>query len=189
MTIDANAYSVSLFRTEIDGENVFEARVSELPGIVGYGDTAAEAHAMVIEAIQKLAEMADADGESLPAPTPRDSQYSGRITLRMSQALHRLARATADREGVPMNALLCERLAISLGMTAAAVSAPSIPHHGNVIESIKPDSLQAAVHFQFGILGSGGHATHFTIETAASTPSLPEGSKHFLSLLAPNPES
>jgi predicted RNase H-like HicB family nuclease len=173
MTTDANAYNVSLCRTEIDGERVFEARVSELPGIVGYGDTAAEAHAMVIEAIEKLVEMAAADGEKLPEPTPRDTQYSGRITLRMSQTLHRLAKITADKEGATLNALLCERLAISLGMSAASilrepplVQAPLIQHQ-TLVQLFTPINYHGEIKTKE--LPNEGRTTLFTTGTAAST--------------------
>jgi predicted HicB family RNase H-like nuclease len=194
MTTDANAYAVSIFRTEIDGENVIEARVSELPGIVGYGDTAAEAHAMVIEAIEKLAEMAEADGERLPDPTPRESRYSGRVTLRMSQTLHRLARVTADREGVTLNALLCDRLAVSLGMTAASFLAPSRPQHIYVQELGTPASLLTVVHLhgQIGIMRGverGDDIPYFTTETAASSPTMPVRSGDLLSLASSDSEA
>jgi predicted HicB family RNase H-like nuclease len=118
MTTDSNAYNITISRTEIAGEKVFEARVAELPGITGYGESAAEAHAIAVEAIDALQEMAANDGDKLPPPIQRDLECSGRITLRMSPMLHRLAKLTAETEDLTLNALLCERLALSLGMTA-----------------------------------------------------------------------
>jgi predicted HicB family RNase H-like nuclease len=135
MTIDPSAYNITLSRTEIDGEKVFEARVAELPGIVGYGDSAGQAHAVAVEAIEKLQEMAAKDGETLPTPIKRDPECSGRITLRMSSALHRLAKLTAEAEDVTLNSLLCERLAVSLGMSVGQRTV-SITKYS--IESIRP---------------------------------------------------
>ena len=57
MDIDAHTYNISVRRGEFEGETLFEARVRELPDLVEYGETYAEAYDLAIDAIETTAEM------------------------------------------------------------------------------------------------------------------------------------
>ncbi len=52
---DPHAYTITVRQGEYEGEPCFEARVRELPDLAEYGDTAEEAYALAIDAIETTA--------------------------------------------------------------------------------------------------------------------------------------
>ena len=61
-------------------------------------------------------EMAEEDGETIPAPTVEKIQeYSGKFTVRLSKSLHREIAKRAEMEGVSLNQYMVEAAAEKLG--------------------------------------------------------------------------
>ncbi len=65
---DPNEYTVTCRKTRVEDEVVFEARVIELPDVVGYGDTREEAKQEALGAIAGLQEMAQRMRHPFPEP-------------------------------------------------------------------------------------------------------------------------
>lgn len=108
---DPNEYTVTSRRTTVEGEALFEARVIELPDVVGYGETREEAEAAAIESISGLQDLAREMGHTFPAPNPVPTEYSGRVTLRVSRSLHRQVAMLAHLEDVSLNQFINEAIA------------------------------------------------------------------------------
>jgi predicted HicB family RNase H-like nuclease len=107
---DPNEYTVTSRRTTVEDETVFEARVIELPDVVGYGDTRDEAEAAAIESISGLQDLAKEMGHPFPAPNPVPAEYAGRLTLRVSRSLHRQIALLAYLEDVSLNQFINEAI-------------------------------------------------------------------------------
>lgn len=109
---DPYAYTITVRRRNIDDEALFEAVVAELPDLSGYGETYQEAYDFVIDLIEELCADALIDGRPFPKPRPEnDVEYSGRLTLRLTKRVHRLAAEAAELEGVSLNAYLAMAIA------------------------------------------------------------------------------
>jgi hypothetical protein len=100
---DPSAYGIVVRRRTIDGEEVCEARVRELPDLAEYADTPDEAYVLAIDAIATTAEILADHGKTMPPPLEPVDDWSGRVTLRLPKSLHRLVSETADDEGCSLN--------------------------------------------------------------------------------------
>lgn len=127
MDIDAHAYNISVRRGEFEGETLFEARVRELPDLVEYGETYAEAYDLAIDAIETTAEMFAELGRALPAPLAPTDDYSGRVTLRLPKSLHRVLAEIAETEGVSLNQHIVNILTYYSGYLTGLQQGKSIP--------------------------------------------------------------
>jgi predicted HicB family RNase H-like nuclease len=103
MMIDASEYTITVRKGHFDGEECFEARITELPDVAEYADTFEEAYALAIDTIEVTAELFAELGKPMPPPIIPANDYSGRVTLRLSKSLHRMLAQTADNEGVSLN--------------------------------------------------------------------------------------
>ncbi len=110
MSIDAKNYSIAVCYGLFDGEECFEARVSELPDLVEYADSHEEAYNLAIDAIETTAVIMSQKGKSMPLPRRRVDNYSGRVTLRLPKTLHRYLAVRAEYEDVSLNALITSAL-------------------------------------------------------------------------------
>ena len=107
----ASEYGISVRLVIRDGEEMFEARVAELQDVIAFGDTYNEAYESVIEAVTGIQEMFADKGKSLPPPEQEISDFSGRITFRMSKSLHQCVHASAARDGISLNQWILEAVA------------------------------------------------------------------------------
>jgi predicted HicB family RNase H-like nuclease len=122
MTIDPHAYNISVRRGVFDGEDLFEARVKELPDVAEYGETYQEAYELAVDTIATAATaFAEQRRPFPPAQEPADD-FSGRVTLRIPRSLHRALAAAAEEEGVSLNAHLVGVLTHYSGFAAASRS-------------------------------------------------------------------
>ena len=113
--MNPNAYTVNVRQIEVDGKRLFEARVTELPDVVDFGETHEEAYQLAIDTIETTADILAEQNRIMPQPAVVEDLYSGRMTLRVPKSLHpRLARQ-ADREGVSLNQYLVTVLAHGCG--------------------------------------------------------------------------
>lgn len=110
MSIDARKYSITVCYGFFDGEDCFEARVSELPDLVEYADSHEEAYNLAIDAIETTAVIMSQKGKSMPLPNRRVDNYSGRVTLRLPKSLHRHLAIRAECEDVSLNTLITSAL-------------------------------------------------------------------------------
>jgi predicted RNase H-like HicB family nuclease len=86
---EAENYSVVVRRVVLEGEAVYEARVKEFPDLTEYADSAEEAYALVIDAIETVASIYAEKGREMPAVSEPASEFSGRVTLkRMSVSIN-----------------------------------------------------------------------------------------------------
>lgn len=117
---EAYSHVVSPLNAEEGGGFVFT--IPDLPGLLADANTADEAVADGREAFQSVVSAWADMGRELPAPTLKAAVFapanaSGRFVSRVPRSLHlRLtARATAEAEGVSLNALVMALIAEGLG--------------------------------------------------------------------------
>jgi len=146
--IDPSEYTISIRKISIDGNDLFESSIREIPSVREYGSTYEEAYELALDSINTLAEMHEEEGRIFPVPAPKDDAYSGRITLRLAKSLHASCTNNADREGVSLNSwintVLAEYVGRSIGYETARATyvettsirnkASSVHVVGNVIE-------------------------------------------------------
>jgi antitoxin HicB len=114
------AYYKSLtYPTEIvrEEDGIVVAFHPDLLGCVAQGESADEALTNLDEARAAWLEVRLKD--HLPIPEPPDENYSGRVLVRMSPALHAAIAHRARRQGVSTNQFIVTSLAESLGMAKA----------------------------------------------------------------------
>ncbi|OYQ87207.1 hypothetical protein B9T21_06610 [Wohlfahrtiimonas chitiniclastica] len=104
---DAEAYTITLRKINVDGVELFEASVRELPSLMDYGETSEEAHRMILESIDMAYEYFLSENKEFPVPDQRNDrsfdQYSGRLTLRVPKRLHARLSNSAEENGVSIN--------------------------------------------------------------------------------------
>ena len=120
----ANEYGIAVRLVKQDGEEMYEARVAELPDVATCGSTYAEAYEAAVDAICGLQRMFAAKGKTLPPPEVVETEFSGRVTLRMSKSIHGAIHRFAALEGVSLNQWIVEAVAcrVNSGKMAPASS-------------------------------------------------------------------
>ena len=97
---------------EADGG--FSAEFLEFPGCFAEGDTADEAFRSLEEAAKSWIEVALSQKQEIPPPSANHG-FAGKIALRLSRDLHRLAVRKAERDGVSLNQCLATAIAAWVG--------------------------------------------------------------------------
>jgi len=116
---DARNYSVSVRFGSFNGENCFEARVRELPDVVEYAYTCAQAYELALDSFATTAKFFSEKGLSMPPAQEPLEDYSGRVTLRLPKSLHRGLALKAEAEDISLNQLLVSVLSAFRGFDAA----------------------------------------------------------------------
>jgi predicted HicB family RNase H-like nuclease len=150
---NAHAYTITVRQRAIDGEEVFEATVAELPDVRGYGDSYTEAYDLAIDAITSLAEAAFAEGSHFPQPmSVEEGDYSGRVTLRLSKTVHRMAAERATAQGVSFNSYLASVITadVTRADTGAAIARECAP----LLKQLEALVAQHATHAQASAVGT-----------------------------------
>lgn len=126
MTFDPNSYTITIRRETVDGDPMYVGYVAEFPNIQAFEDTFEEARSILIDAIQTLYQVAEENGQSMPSPRKDETEFSGRITLRMPKSLHRQVAALAELDDVSLNQYLLSAIAQQIGHTQmlSAISTP-----------------------------------------------------------------
>ena len=115
-------YAVRVYR-EPAGSG-FTAEIPDLPGCITCADTLDEVWALIEDAKQGWLELALADGDPTPEPTPPlEEQPSGKFTVRVPRSLHRKLTEEARREGVSLNQFVTVALAETVGVRQVQISA------------------------------------------------------------------
>jgi predicted HicB family RNase H-like nuclease len=110
-----------------DADGSFFAEIVEFPGCFASGKNASEALADLESVAVDWINTATAQGQQIPEPMD-SSDYSGKLVLRMTKALHKRAALWAQREGVSLNQFIITCLAEAVGERARPVVVYSPPH-------------------------------------------------------------
>jgi|TARA_B110000196_G_C21123818_1_gene654687 predicted HicB family RNase H-like nuclease len=113
--MNASEYNIIVRQGTFEGEVCFEARVTELPDVAEYADTYQEAYELAIDTIETTSEMLGEQGKVMPLPYVPETDYSGRVTLRMAKSLHRRVSEISADEGVSVNQLIVTALSYHMG--------------------------------------------------------------------------
>lgn len=105
---DAEEYTISVRRENIEGDTLYVARVEELPDVEEYADDYEFAKQLAIDTIKTAQKMFLAKGMAFPEPKIFTEQpiVSGRVTLRLPKSLHAQCVKSAEEEDVSLNAYL-----------------------------------------------------------------------------------
>lgn len=109
-------YSFVVERIVDEDGGGWRARVADLPGISGDGDTPEAALEDAMAAVESYVLMMEEMGREVPPPpkaTP--SKFSGKLMLRMTKRLHSSIARLAEAEGVSQNYLISTLLAEAIG--------------------------------------------------------------------------
>lgn len=134
--IDPEMYRVEIAKiTAEDGSTLFHAKVKEFPHVETFGDSFDEAYRLALDSISSLIELANEMGKEFPLPqesqrpVQEESEYSGRVTLRMPKRMHAVLARHAEDEGVSLNHYFVSILAF-----AAAKPSLIFAQHSNNVE-------------------------------------------------------
>lgn len=106
----------------------YVSTIHEFPGCVAYGKTPNKALTALESAAEAWIEAALESGYPVPEPATYDD-FSGKIALRISRRLHKMAAERAQEEATSINQLLSSAIAHYLGQTdALAKSLEKIDH-------------------------------------------------------------
>lgn len=119
MAFDPSAYRITVQRENVDGESYHVGTVMELPDVVVYEDSHNKAYSALLKVIADLKSAADDDGRTFPEPRPRTSEYSGRLTVRLPQHLHRKVAIQAEYEDISINQFVATAIAECVGEMSA----------------------------------------------------------------------
>lgn len=97
-----------------DEDGSFVATISEFPGCIAVSDTAIDALAALEDVA--LGWLAGVVARNQPVPTPEvESEYSGKLVLRLPKSLHGRAAKLAERDGVSLNQFMLMAIATHVG--------------------------------------------------------------------------
>ena len=127
MSINANAYNITIRRAEIEDEILFEARIKEFPDVIEYADSSEDAYELAIDTIETAYEYFKEIGDAMPAPHVPSDDYSGRVTLRMPKSLHQSVSEAAAYESVSLNQYIVSALSYFSGFAHGQKTALDAP--------------------------------------------------------------
>ena len=111
----ARPYSRVVTRGE---DGMFLASIVEMPNVFTDGETEVEALTDLEDLLPVMIEVMLEHGIPIPEPI-EPGKYSGRLQLRMPPSLHRRAALRAHVEGVSLNRMLSDAVAMYVGMPVA----------------------------------------------------------------------
>lgn len=117
--MNTHSYNITIRQIEVDRQELFEARVRELPDVVEFGETWQEAYELAADTIETTAKIMAERGRRMPEPASVEDDYSGRITLRVPKTLHRSLAEQAEHEKISLNQYLVSLLAYHAGTAYA----------------------------------------------------------------------
>lgn len=118
----AHDYNITIRKAVIEDEELFEARIRELPDVTEFADTAEEAYALAIDTIETTAQILRERGKTMPSPYVPADDYSGRVTLRLPRTLHRAISEAAESDGVSLNQYIVGVLTYITGIAHGAAA-------------------------------------------------------------------
>ena len=100
-------------------DGTFRGEIIEFPGCIAVGNTPAEALASLEDVAAAWLEATLAKGQRVPEPV-ENSDYSGKLVVRLPRSLHKRAAYQAAREGVSLNQFIVSSLAEQVGARSPA---------------------------------------------------------------------
>ena len=100
-----------------DPDGGYVAEIKDLNGCITQGETIEEAVTNINEARELWIETAYEYGDAIPLPSS-ESEYSGKLMLRMPKGLHHRLATLAKSEGVSLNQYLLFLLSSATGKSA-----------------------------------------------------------------------
>ncbi|OYQ65231.1 toxin-antitoxin system HicB family antitoxin [Pseudanabaena sp. SR411] len=100
-----------------DPDGGYVAEIKDLNGCLSQGETIEEAVTNIKEARELWIETAYEYGDEIPLPSS-ESEYSGKLMLRMPKGLHQRLATRAKSEGVSLNQYLLFLLSSATGKSA-----------------------------------------------------------------------
>ena len=104
-------YSFVVNKVNDESGEYYVARVLELDGLIGTGDTYTEAYDDVRLAMESYIETKLANGIKIPMPLD-SNEYSGKFVIRIPKTLHKLLSKRAKEEGVSLNQYTLYKLSV-----------------------------------------------------------------------------
>jgi predicted RNase H-like HicB family nuclease len=98
---DTKRYPARVFWS--DEDEGFVAVAPDLPGCSAFGKTQQEAIAELQDAIEAWIKAAQSAGNPIPVPSRPESQYSGKVLVRMPRTLHSQLAEAAKMDGASLN--------------------------------------------------------------------------------------
>jgi len=117
---------------ETDG--TFRGEILEFPGCITTGDTPAETFTALEEVAHAWLEGALERNQPIPEPVD-NTEFSGRLVLRLPKSLHKKAARLAERDRVSLNQFIATSLAEHIGERARPQNQIAVSTTQNVIVS------------------------------------------------------
>lgn len=109
--IKAQAARYTKFVEWSDEDGCFVGRCPEIMAGGVHGADEARVYAELCLAVEEMIELIHTDGQDLPAPLGKTSDFSGKFVLRVEPALHRRLAAKALAAGESLNTFCARSLA------------------------------------------------------------------------------
>lgn len=106
-------------------DEIFVARVTEIPECSGHGPSRKEAMEMALDNLRDWIEDAVATGDRIPQPAPLEELPSGKWVQRVPRRMHAELAALAAGDHVSLNQLVVSMLARALGYQSGVRDAVS----------------------------------------------------------------
>lgn len=107
--MDERRYPFFVYPIETDMGQEWAVEFFDVPGVIGGGETEAEAIEDAFDNLQAHLQFLADDGEPLPVASNIDEEeYSGKLPFRTSKSTHRRIKMAADREGISVNQFMNE---------------------------------------------------------------------------------
>jgi len=107
-------YKMELYKIETENGEEWVASYPDFNACVGQGKTEIEAISECNANLEVLT--AYYKDENIPLPKPKRAEgHSGKVLVRMSKTIHRVATELAEKEGVSLNAYIAEAISEKIG--------------------------------------------------------------------------
>ncbi len=106
-----NEYRFEVYTEFVAGEKEYIVKYLDFDTVIGCGTTKIEAIEEAEANLEFYLEYCKDNNIVIPKPSKHEElDYSGKVTIRMSKTLHKAIDARAKKEGVSLNAFMCEAL-------------------------------------------------------------------------------
>jgi predicted HicB family RNase H-like nuclease len=92
-------------------DQAYISRVAEFPSLAAHGDSQTQALEEINEVVRAVLEDLIEEGEAIPEPFSKRT-YSGKLNVRMPEAMHRRLAIEAAEQGVSLNQWINTKLSL-----------------------------------------------------------------------------
>lgn len=115
-----DGFSIELFK---DDDEEWLAHFEELPNVSAFGSSPEDALIELKEAWEVMKESYASHNEAIPV-APSKKAYSGQFNVRIDKRIHRALAVEAARAGISLNALVAQKLSLSVGTQTSYAHEP-----------------------------------------------------------------